>query len=102
MPVLFATALTIFMTAITQQNVMAQSTSLTSNSNNTTSSSKDGNNTIASIGTETKEKEEKTKKNIQTVMRLKDAINTGDISGVDEFISPQYFNHESQIDPIRS
>jgi hypothetical protein len=35
-------------------------------------------------------------------MQLRDAINTGDISRVHEFISPQYFNHESQIDPVRS
>jgi predicted ester cyclase len=31
-----------------------------------------------------------------------DALNTGDTSRVSEFISPIYFNHESQMDPIRS
>jgi predicted ester cyclase len=30
------------------------------------------------------------------------ALNTGDTSRVSEFISPIYFNHESQMDPIRS
>jgi predicted ester cyclase len=89
------------MIAITQQNVIGENTSLTSSSNNTTTGSKDSNIT-ASVGTETKEKEEKEKRNIQTVMRLKDAINTGDVSRAHEFISEQYFNHESQIDPVRS
>jgi predicted ester cyclase len=100
-PMLFATAVAIFMIAITQQNVIGENTSLTSSSNNTTTGSKDSNIT-ASVGTETKEKEEKEKRNIQTVMRLKDAINTGDVSRAHEFISEQYFNHESQIDPVRS
>ena len=98
---LFATAVAIFMIAITEQNVIGKNTSLTSSSNNTTTDSKDSN-IIASVGTETKEKEEKEKRNIQTVMRLKDAINTGDVSRAHEFISEQYFNHESQIDPVRS
>jgi hypothetical protein len=30
-----------------------------------------------------------------------DAFNTGNVSNVSEFISPQYFNRESQVDPIR-
>ena len=98
---LFATAVAIFMIAITEQNVTGESTSLTSSSNNSTDS-KSGNIIISSFGTETKEKEEKEKKNIQTVMQLKDAINTGDVSRAHEFISEQYFNHESQIDPVRS
>ena len=98
---LFATAVAIFMIAITQQNVIGESTSLTSSSNNTTTGSNDSN-IAASVGTETKEKEEKEKRNIQTVMRLKDAVNTGDVSRAHEFISEQYFNHESQIDPVRS
>ena len=29
------------------------------------------------------------------------AFNTGDLSNVSEFISPQYFNRESQVDPVR-
>ena len=39
--------------------------------------------------------------NINTVRRVADAINTGNVSNVSEFISPQYFNHESQVDPVR-
>ena len=31
-----------------------------------------------------------------------DALNTVDTSRVSEFISPIYFNHESQMDPVRS
>jgi nogalonic acid methyl ester cyclase/aklanonic acid methyl ester cyclase len=30
-----------------------------------------------------------------------EAFNTGDVSNVSQFISPQYFNHESQVDPVR-
>ena len=30
-----------------------------------------------------------------------DAFNIGNVSNVSEFISPQYFNRESQVDPIR-
>ena len=41
-------------------------------------------------------------KNIKTVRQVFEAFNTGDVSRVHEFISPQYFNHESQIDPVRS
>ena len=31
-----------------------------------------------------------------------EAFNTGDVSNVSQFISPQYLNHESQMDPVRS
>jgi predicted ester cyclase len=54
---------------------------------------------IASIGTE---EEEQDAKNIKTVNQLRAALNTGDVSRVHEFISPEYFNHESQVDPVRS
>src|SRR5437763_14674663 len=40
--------------------------------------------------------------NIKAVRQVFEAINTGNISKVNEFICPQYFNHESQIDPVRS
>ncbi|MGI0001656.1 MAG: SgcJ/EcaC family oxidoreductase [Nitrososphaeraceae archaeon] len=40
--------------------------------------------------------------NIEVVRQALEALNSGDISNVQEFISPQYFNHESQMDPIRS
>jgi uncharacterized protein (TIGR02246 family) len=40
--------------------------------------------------------------NVRVVREALEAINSGDISKVQEFISPQYFNHESQIDPVRS
>ena len=40
--------------------------------------------------------------NVRVVREALEALNSGDISKVQEFISPQYFNHESQIDPVRS
>jgi predicted ester cyclase len=48
------------------------------------------------------EEEEQEAKNIKTVNQLREALNTGDVSRVHEFISPEYFNHESQVDPVRS
>jgi len=41
-------------------------------------------------------------KNILLVRRALETLNTGDLSGVSEFISPHYFNHESKMDPTRS
>lgn len=40
--------------------------------------------------------------NIRIVRRALEAINTGNTSRIHEVISPQYFNHESQVDPVRS
>ena len=40
--------------------------------------------------------------NFRLVKYAIDALNTGDTSRVSEFISPIYFNHESQMDPVRS
>lgn len=40
-------------------------------------------------------------KNIKAARQVIDAFNTGDLSNVSEFISPQYFNRESQVDPVR-
>lgn len=40
--------------------------------------------------------------NFRLVKYAIDALNTGDTSRVPEFISPTYFNHESQMDPVRS
>jgi predicted ester cyclase len=40
--------------------------------------------------------------NVQLVKDALNALNTGDITKVSEFISPTYFNHESQMDPVRS
>lgn len=40
--------------------------------------------------------------NIRTVRQALEISNTGDTSRVHEVISPQYFNHESQVDPVRS
>jgi predicted ester cyclase len=40
--------------------------------------------------------------NIRIVRRALEAINTGDTGRIHEVISPQYFNHESQVDPVRS
>ena len=39
---------------------------------------------------------------IQLVKDAINALNTGDTTKVSEFISPTYFNHESQMDPVRS
>ena len=58
-----------------------------------------------------KEKEEEVKSkvkseietiSIRVVREALEALNTGDVSRVHEFISPEYFNHESQVDPVRS
>lgn len=40
--------------------------------------------------------------NIQLVRNVIDALNTGDTTTVSEFISSNYYNHESQMDPVRS
>jgi nogalonic acid methyl ester cyclase / aklanonic acid methyl ester cyclase len=40
-------------------------------------------------------------KNIKAARQVIDAFNTGDVNNVSEFISPQYFNRESQVDPVR-
>lgn len=40
--------------------------------------------------------------NIRQVRKVIDALNTGDTSRVSDFIGPKYFNHESQMDPVRS
>jgi steroid delta-isomerase-like uncharacterized protein len=40
--------------------------------------------------------------NIKLVRQAINALNTGDTTKVSEFISPTYFNHESQMDPARS
>jgi hypothetical protein len=40
--------------------------------------------------------------NIRVVREAFQALNSGDTSNVQEFITPQYFNHESQMDRIRA
>jgi predicted ester cyclase len=40
--------------------------------------------------------------NFRLVRNIIDALNTGDTTKVSDFISPKYFNHESQMDPVRS
>ena len=40
--------------------------------------------------------------NIQLIKSVIDTINTGDIANVSDFIGPTYYNHESQMDPVRS
>src|SRR5919198_1845807 len=47
------------------------------------------------------ENENSTEQNIRIVRQALEAFNTGDTTRVHEFISPQYFNHESQVDPLR-
>jgi predicted ester cyclase len=82
------------------QNVMAGGSMTTSGVNITSSDMIDGEvKNISSTGTEEEEQEAK---NIETVNQLREALNTGDVSRVHEFISPEYFNHESQVDPVRS
>ena len=44
----------------------------------------------------------KIQSNIRVVKQALETLNTGDLSRIHEFISPQYFNHESQVDPVRS
>src|ERR671911_424366 len=51
---------------------------------------------------ESKVKLETETSSIRVVREALEALNTGDVSRVHEFISPEYFNHESQVDPIRS
>ncbi|HEX5187280.1 MAG TPA: ester cyclase [Nitrososphaeraceae archaeon] len=41
------------------------------------------------------------KNNIDKAKQVIEAFNTGNVSNVSAFISPQYFNHESQVDPVR-
>jgi steroid delta-isomerase-like uncharacterized protein len=40
--------------------------------------------------------------NVRLVRNVIDALNTGDTTRVSEFIGSNYFNHESQMDPVRS
>jgi nogalonic acid methyl ester cyclase/aklanonic acid methyl ester cyclase len=40
--------------------------------------------------------------NIQLVKNVIDVINSGDTTNVSDFIGPTYYNHESQMDPVRS
>lgn len=40
--------------------------------------------------------------NIQLVKKVIDVINSGDTTNVSDFIGPTYYNHESQMDPVRS
>jgi predicted ester cyclase len=40
--------------------------------------------------------------NVELVRNVIEALNTGDTTSVSDFISPKYFNHESQMDPVRS
>ncbi|MGH9976619.1 MAG: SgcJ/EcaC family oxidoreductase, partial [Nitrososphaeraceae archaeon] len=48
------------------------------------------------------EREIKEEANIRIVRQALEALNSGDTSRIHEYISPDYFNHESQVDPIRS
>ena len=40
--------------------------------------------------------------NIQFVRNVIDVINSGDTTSVSDFIGPTYYNHESQMDSVRS
>jgi steroid delta-isomerase-like uncharacterized protein len=48
------------------------------------------------------EQERRVQSNIRVVRKALEVLNTGDLSRIQEIISPQYFNHESQVDPVRS
>jgi hypothetical protein len=48
------------------------------------------------------EREIKEEANIRIVRKTFEALNSGDISRIHDYISPDYFNHESQVVPIRS
>jgi steroid delta-isomerase-like uncharacterized protein len=39
--------------------------------------------------------------NIKAARQVIEAFNTGNVNNVTQFISPQYFNRESQVDPVR-
>jgi len=39
--------------------------------------------------------------NIKLARQVIEAFNTRDARNVSQFISPQYFHHESQVDPVR-
>jgi steroid delta-isomerase-like uncharacterized protein len=39
--------------------------------------------------------------NTKLARQVIEAFNTGDVGNVSQVISPQYFNHESQVDPVR-
>jgi uncharacterized protein (TIGR02246 family) len=47
-------------------------------------------------------KQERKVQSVRVVRQAFEALNTGDLRRIHEFISPQYFNHESQVDPVRS
>lgn len=67
--------------------------------NNNLSINNRGKREESKVNTEQVTKEET---NIRVVRRALEALNSGDLSEVHEFISSQYFNHESQMDPSRS
>jgi len=48
------------------------------------------------------EREIKEEVNIKVVRQSLEALNSGDTSMIHEYISSDYFDHESQVDPIRS
>src|SRR5919108_6525489 len=54
------------------------------------------------LETKTAAKRKAEQVSIRVVRKVFEAFNSGDVSRVHEFISPQYFNHESQMDPVRS
>src|SRR5918994_2180665 len=48
------------------------------------------------------EQEINEKTNVRVVRQALEALNSGDTSRIHKYISLDYFNHESQVDPIRS
>jgi ketosteroid isomerase-like protein len=62
---------------------------------------KESKNKITGKGIKT-EREIKEEPNIRIVRQVFEALNSGDTSRIHDYISPDYFNHESQVDPIRS
>jgi hypothetical protein len=47
------------------------------------------------------EEETTEQNNTKLARQVIEAFNTRDVFNVSQFISPQYFNHESQVDPVR-
>ena len=70
--------------------------------NTLTNNKRQNERTISNVNIEEEEKAKEGENNIKTIRRALEALNTGDIRRVHEFISPKYFNHESQVDPVRS
>ena len=48
------------------------------------------------------EQERRIQSNTRVIRQALEALNTGDLSRFNVCVIPQYFNHETQVDPFRS